>query len=351
MSASPDLQLDLNIDLNNTYGALFIGFTIASVLFGLTNVQTFLYFQTHRGITFYKIAICYLWILDAMHLAFIAHMIYHYLVNNYANPLVLPYIVWSFQAHIVVDVLIIYAVHLLYVQRLWILSRGRSKILPSIMTFIVVVGSSVAISLIWAVYQIHVFLDFIIIEWSAFLSLSVTCFVDMSIAGSMCYLLYTARTGFVKTDTLISKLISYSLNSGVLTSLCSLCVIMIYAIMPKNFVFLGVDFLAAKLYVNAYLALSNARYYLSTNENRNFPRQADDHGVQINPAPYSERTLVSNDEMSMEAGLISTIQPPPETLKPLIPNRLPVQYHSPTPSRGDSRWWTFRSASAGAESF
>ncbi|KAH7911250.1 hypothetical protein BJ138DRAFT_1179673 [Hygrophoropsis aurantiaca] len=315
MSVPPGSRLDL--DLNSTFGAFFIGFAVASILFGLTSVQALVYFQTHlhQGITFYKIVICYLWILDAMQLAFIAHMIYHYLVINYANPSVLSVIVWSFQAHIVVDVLIIYAVHLLYVQRLWILSRGRSKILPSLMTAIVIVGSGVAISLIWAVYQCHVFTDFIQVEWSTFLTLSTTCFLDMTIAGSMCYLLMASRTGFAKTDSFITKLMTYSLHTGLLTSVCSLTVIIINATMPRNFIFLSVNFLTAKLYVNAYLALLNARRYLSPiNEKRGTPEHADGCGVQINVVPYSEATAASNNAVNSnsEAGLTT-----PPSVKPL----------------------------------
>ncbi|KAH7908690.1 hypothetical protein BJ138DRAFT_1157083 [Hygrophoropsis aurantiaca] len=302
MSSSPVGPLDL--DLNNSYGALFIGFATAAILFGLTNVQAFVYFQTHSGsgLTFYKIVTFYLWILDALHLAFIAHMIYHYLVTNYANPAALIAIVWSFQAQVVGDVLIIYAVHLLYVQRLWILSRGRSKILPSIITIMVALGSAVAITLIWAAYQCHVYSDLISMEWCTFLSLATICFLDMSIA-----------------DSLVTKLMTYSLNSGLLTSICSLGAIVTCAAMPKNFIFLGVEFLCAKLYVNAYLALLNAQYYLSNGgEHRGSSGQARDRDVRINLMPLSGGSAVSKHGASMDADLTTKL--PSGDGKPLSPN-------------------------------
>ncbi|KAH7923814.1 hypothetical protein BV22DRAFT_1130327 [Leucogyrophana mollusca] len=293
---------ELNLDLNNTFGALFIGSTLAAILFGFTNVQAFVYFQNHRGsgITFFKLVICYLWILDAIHLAFVAHMIYYYLINNYANPLALPVIVWSFQAQVVVDVLIIYAVHLLYVQRLWILSRGRSRILPSIITAIVVLGSAVAITLVWAVYKCHVFTDLIGIEWSTFLTLGTISVVDMLIAASMCYLLTTARTGFSRTDSFITKLMVYILNTGLLTSLCSLTAIITCAAMPRNFVFLGVEFLCAKLYVNAFVALLNARYYLQTGSTSGSSHAQNVDRIDLRPMSVSQgSTEVSKHGMSV----------------------------------------------------
>ncbi|KAH7911252.1 hypothetical protein BJ138DRAFT_943884 [Hygrophoropsis aurantiaca] len=189
--------------------------------------------------------------------------------------------------------------------------------------------SGVAISFCWAVYQCNLFSDLIHVEWSAFSTLSVACLVDISIAGSMCYRLATSRTGFAKTDSFITKLMAYSLNSGLITSICSLAVGIICAIMPRNFIFLAFEILSAKLYINAYLALLNARYYLGPgHENRGSSEQADDRGVQIKLAPFSERTRVSKDDMSVEEGL--TTSSPPDAVKPLS-----VSLGTPIPSVSD----------------
>ncbi|KAG1798607.1 uncharacterized protein HD556DRAFT_1440311 [Suillus plorans] len=47
MSSSTQ-DLVTQVELGNTYGALFIGAIIAAILFGLTNVQVFIYFQTQN---------------------------------------------------------------------------------------------------------------------------------------------------------------------------------------------------------------------------------------------------------------------------------------------------------------
>jgi hypothetical protein len=123
-------------------------------------------------------------------------------------------------------------------------------------------ASGVAIALIWAVYQCHVFSDLVKIEWATFMALGTITFVDFVIASSLCYLLATSRTGFSSTDSIITKLMAYIINTGCLTSVCSLSAMITCAVMPHNFIFLGVEFLVAKLYVNSFLALLNARYYL-----------------------------------------------------------------------------------------
>ncbi|KAG1822497.1 uncharacterized protein BJ212DRAFT_807531 [Suillus subaureus] len=264
-SSTQDLISQLHI--GKTFGALFIGVTIAAVLFGLSSVQAFVYFQTHRdtGTTFYKLAVICLWILDALHLVFIVHCVYYYLVINYANIGALMDVVWSFKLQILLEILIIQGVHFLYLYRVWIVNKGRSRILPFTVGIIIISNSGVAIALIWALYQCRMFSDLVKMEWTTFLTLGSITFADFIIASSLCYLLATSRTGFSSTDSLITKLMAYIINTGCLTSMCSMAAIITCAVMPTNFIFVAIEFLLAKLYVNSFIALLNARYYTQVN--------------------------------------------------------------------------------------
>ncbi|KAG0692039.1 hypothetical protein DFH29DRAFT_1074038 [Suillus ampliporus] len=213
MSSSTQALIQ-QLNLGNTFGALFIGVIIAAILFGVTNVQAFIYFQTHRdtGRTFYKLVVIGLWILDALHLALIVHCVYYYLVNNYGNIGALTEIVWSFKLQIIIDVVLIYGVHIMYTYRIWIVSRGRSRTLPIIVVIIMVLVSGPGVgedSIVLLLLAHHFYLT-LVAGWSIIFSIItvITC-----------------------------------------------------AAMPRNFIFLGIEFLVTKLYVNSYLALLNARYY------------------------------------------------------------------------------------------
>ncbi|KAG1723226.1 hypothetical protein EDB19DRAFT_2043850 [Suillus lakei] len=268
--ASSTQDLVPQLQLANTFGALFIGVILAAVLFGVTNVQAFIYFRTHSGagITFYKLTVIWLWILDALHLVLIVHCIYFYLVINFANIGALTEIVWSSKLQTVVSVFSIFVEHLLYVHRIWIVSKGRSKALLIIVGIAVILNSGIAIVGIWYVYQgVHTAADVIKIEWAVFMYLGTVAFIDILIASSLCYLLATSRTGFSRTDLFVTKLVSYIINTGCLTSICSMTAIITCAVMPKNYIFQAVEFLLLKLYVVSYIALLNARYYLQANTN------------------------------------------------------------------------------------
>ncbi|KAG1797133.1 uncharacterized protein HD556DRAFT_275332 [Suillus plorans] len=246
------------LDLGNTFGALFIGVILASVLFGLTNVQAFIYLQAHRsaGITFFKLVVAWLWILDALHLALTIHGVYYYLVTNYANFGVLTEIVWSLK--LVINILIVPMVHLLYVHRIW---------------------KGIAITLAWAQYKVKFFKDLVSIEWMTYLSLGTATFIDILIASSLCYLLATSRTGFSSTDSFITKLVGYTISTGCLTSICSMLIIITCAVLPTTFIFIGFQFLVTKLYVNSFIAFLNARYYMQANAIVDPPQFYERHGV------------------------------------------------------------------------
>ncbi|KAG1860918.1 hypothetical protein F4604DRAFT_1788898 [Suillus subluteus] len=223
-------------------------------LFGLTNVQAFIYLQAHKsaGISFFKLVRFFpqtFRIFDALHLALAIHCVYYYLVTNYANFGALAEIVWSLKVIIA------------------LLSKGRSRALPAIaLTMVVVLSSGESVACKCSSYDLEPLLRYLVgVEWSTYLSLGAATFVDFVIASSLCYLLATSRTGFSSTDSFITKLVGYTISTGCLTSICSMSIIITCAVMPTTFIFIGLQFLVTKLYVNSFIAFLNARYYMQAN--------------------------------------------------------------------------------------
>lgn len=186
-------------------------------------------------------------------------------MTNYANFNALTEIVWSLKLQVILDVFIVPTVHFSYIYRIWIVSKSRSRVLPVVLICIVVVlTGGISVPVVLAQYHCHVFQDMVAIEWTAYLTLGSVTFSDIVIASSLCYLLATSRTGFSSTDSFITKLVGYIISTGYLTSVCSMIAVITCAVMPKNFIFLSIEFIVIKLYVNSFMALMNARYYLQT---------------------------------------------------------------------------------------
>ncbi|KAJ8509552.1 hypothetical protein ONZ45_g8288 [Pleurotus djamor] len=92
---------------DSTLGALFLGHIGSAVLFGITSVQAYLYFNKYprdkpllKTLSSRKIAL--LWILDGVHFAFITYGQYFYCVSNFGNPGILTTPVWSLASQAIV---------------------------------------------------------------------------------------------------------------------------------------------------------------------------------------------------------------------------------------------------------
>ncbi|KAH0826769.1 hypothetical protein J3R83DRAFT_5179 [Lanmaoa asiatica] len=82
---------------------------------------------------------------------------------------------------------------------------------------------------------------------------------DLLIAVLLCYMLQTSRTGFRKSHTLINKLIVFSINTGLLTSLFALASLVSISLWPQSFIYVAFYFCIGRLYCNSLLATLNAR--------------------------------------------------------------------------------------------
>jgi hypothetical protein len=82
---------------------------------------------------------------------------------------------------------------------------------------------------------------------------------DMLIASSMCWFLYHKRTGFSRTDSMIMTLMSYSINSGLLTCLLTTGALITFSTKPSSMIWQIFYWPMAKVYANSLLAMLNSR--------------------------------------------------------------------------------------------
>ncbi|KAH9896020.1 hypothetical protein C8Q73DRAFT_789800 [Cubamyces lactineus] len=276
-SLSPGEVLSLPVQLDTTLGATFLGFASTCVLYGITSLQTWMYFnynfkddRTLRGSVFF------LWILDTLHMLFLTITMYRYVVTDFGN---IPAIVkptWSLVAMIVVVVsplaiaskrltsileqlisnLIVRAIFGMRILRLsgghWIVPACIVNILS---VFVLGDGTYFAVEGLRVdnMVQVHHF------SWSFYAGFGAEVVADAIITISQCLLLVRMRTGLERTDSIISLMMKYSINTGLLTSVCAILVLITYSAQPTNFIYFAFYFVYSKLYVNSLLATLNAR--------------------------------------------------------------------------------------------
>jgi len=118
-------------------------------------------------------------------------------------------------------------------------------------------------------YAIRAFIDVSFVNilhesWLLYTALASGVFGDVLITTSICVLLNHNRSGFKSSDSLINTLMAYTINTGILTSLCAMACLVSFAIWPHTFIFVAIFFVLGKLYVNTILAVLNTRSFLRT---------------------------------------------------------------------------------------
>jgi len=313
--------------LDSTYGAAFIGLIASAVLYGVTLLQTFLYYKNYPNDSWLTKTIVFtLWVLDTTHLCLCTTALYSYLVTNYNNPSALTRSTWSMNLQTDCNGLIGLIVQCFFAHRVRKLSKNY------FLTGAIVIFSCVHFSLgVFFTVQGFVLVDtsrFSKLIWVTSAGMGSAAAADITIAVSLCYYLMQSRTGFKRTDSLISTLMIYSLTTGLVTSFIAFIIVVTFAVMPDKYVWLGFFWLIGKCYVNSLLAALNSRDSLREKaapggDNTFFqltPFRAapDNNWTSEPPSPTTDRQMLTvgvQIQTVSKTDYGSIVSPPPSAAK------------------------------------
>ncbi|KAF8465195.1 hypothetical protein DFH94DRAFT_698856 [Russula ochroleuca] len=264
--------------ISNTIGAVIIGWGLSCLFFGMLCIQVWAYYQRYTNdSTSYKVLVLSLWILEALHQAFVGHIAWYYIVDNRGSLLVLlnpP--VWTLSVQTLLGALVGLIVKTCFGLRVWKFSKGNYLVTGLILGMALaqfatavdrrppsLLNNTASMTNVQRPASFHLRVgqaDEITTLASTALSLGVA--TDIFTAASLSYFLHRMRTGYKKSDTLINRLIVYSVNTGTLTSVFSVAVLVAYNLMPDNLVFIALYFILSKLYANSCLATLNTRRFV-----------------------------------------------------------------------------------------
>ncbi|KAI6158133.1 hypothetical protein BKA82DRAFT_4067276 [Pisolithus tinctorius] len=87
------------------FGSTLIGGLVSAMLYGITTLQTYVYFMYYsEDASTVKFLVAAIWALDTLHVSFMCHLLYYYLIINYGVPTSLEYIIWSSPVVVLVNV-------------------------------------------------------------------------------------------------------------------------------------------------------------------------------------------------------------------------------------------------------
>ncbi|KIM83937.1 hypothetical protein PILCRDRAFT_818965 [Piloderma croceum F 1598] len=247
------------LKIDDTMGAAFIGVVVAASLWGVSCVQVWYYYTMYPKDAWYlKLLVAAVLIFDTIHQMLITHTLYTYLVSNFDNPLELGNLVWSLLVEVLFNGCTALLVQCFLTFRVWKLSN-KSYILTGAV-FLLVLAEFVSV----VVYVIKSLKMTTFAELTKLkdLSMAVNALAaagDVLIAVVLCYMLQKSRTSFKRSDTMISKLIIFTINTGLMTSICAVASLISIIAAPTTFIYITFYFTLGRFYSNSLMATLNAR--------------------------------------------------------------------------------------------
>ncbi|KAG1792438.1 uncharacterized protein HD556DRAFT_1309273 [Suillus plorans] len=263
------------------FGAFLIGVVVSaasSQAHKVTCVQTWYYFSWYFSDPWYnKLLVGAVFVSDTTHQALITHALYTYLVTDFGNASDLEKIVWSLLVEVLFNGFTGFMVQSFLAKRVYHLSNKNMIITASVMSVVIAELVIVVIYVVKAL-ELATFTQVRQIKsWSMSIN-AVAAAGDILIAVLLCIFLQRSRTGFRRSDTMINKLMLYTINTGLLTSVCammsfiSVCKtsqtaryfvpdpdVAQIVLWPDTFIYIAFYFCVGRLNCNSLLATLNAR--------------------------------------------------------------------------------------------
>lgn len=268
MSCVPSPSDHALVDIQDTYGALFLGVVVSVAFLGIATVQGWIFWLNYPDdILRTKVTVLVVWILEFIRCSFGVHAVYHYVVIQWGNPAALSKSIWSRDVNLLITALVQVIVHWYFAYRVKILSRGN-WVLVSIIGILAfgnfsmttaTYGASVAASTYSKIEGQKTFST----EFST-AALSCAIATDICITFSLMYYLNQINRAGSGLRDVINRLIFYAINVGMITSMADVVVLILSSISRKVWTHEGLYYFAiyeivGGFYVNSLLATLNAR--------------------------------------------------------------------------------------------
>ncbi|KAF8871771.1 hypothetical protein BD779DRAFT_440010 [Infundibulicybe gibba] len=300
--------MSARINLDRTLGVAFLGNIVAAVtrLYGIICIQAFIFLKrgSWKDIRPYCLTISVLWIMDTANLALTTHALYYYMISNYGDARALASPTWSLLAQLYMTCVSNLVVRYIFGRRAWSMTGQRILLticilVPSLITF----ATGFAFGCIE--WKIRKFTHFSNVSYLLYLSFGSGFVADGIIAVTLCAALWRSRTGFPRTDSILKTLMLYTINTGLLTSFCTLACFVAYAARPQEFIFLAFYCILSKMYLNSLLAILNGQNHLheraaATGAANIFTKQ---------PVHSKEHLYPPNWSSTQHVGLASVLSP------------------------------------------
>ncbi|KAH9884529.1 hypothetical protein C8Q73DRAFT_796236 [Cubamyces lactineus] len=275
--------------LGTTFGPIYVGVTIGTMLYGLTVHQAYRYYKHYPedGFFYPKGIVTCILTFETLHAIVWICLGYRYMVSEAFNVIGAISTHWTISITFVITPCSLYSCQVFYCYRIWHFGgKFRWLLIPAIVTMCVGITFSI-VTAVKAFLVLKLVTDLDKLRWRVSVAYGCSAGSDIILAGTLLFTLLRIRkeSRFRRTRTMLNSLIIYTINTGVLTRYCIRRAITAYSLFQDSARARKANefIIAARLYANSVLALLNSRRYLNN-------RLQDDFSA-INPIPVSDNAM------------------------------------------------------------
>lgn len=252
------------VTINNTLGAILVGFAVSCIVYGILTTQIYVYFTRYPSDRpVYKFLVLLILALETADQSFIGHVVYHYGISNFDNLIAVlqATVTWSFIMQQAVGALVGCIVKTYFALRVWRFSQ-RNYFVTGLILLLTYGQMGLAMTFTCKAFQLASVFSVVQLRVLGTITLGVGVLTDLVTSGALIFYLLRLRTGYQQSDSLVHSLVRYTINTGAVTTAVSSATVVLYNLMPHNLVFIGTYFILSKLYAISFLATLNTRRIL-----------------------------------------------------------------------------------------
>jgi hypothetical protein len=273
--------------------SLMTGFGISSIVFLIFTAQVWIYFQRHkirsRENRQSKALVAFIWLMQAAQLAITTRMSSVHTMEFEDIPRLLGHFSTEWALYAGIGSLTTSLVHGIFIYRIFRIEKslcGKRRLSFILIAFCIMEQVFGLLSAIF-IFKLRNHPDYSpMVAWSLSASLACSLINDLLISGTLAYILNKHRTVSQRTNQMITKLIIFCSQTGLITTVAASITIGIWAVFRFNISHLYMCFPIGGIYATCLLANFIAREsYLQPQTN---------HGTEMPQISFARFTQVTH---------------------------------------------------------
>ncbi|KAJ7021008.1 hypothetical protein C8F04DRAFT_275095 [Mycena alexandri] len=259
MATAPDFRLTSTLGL----GVLELGIMIGILFFGVLILQVYIYSICNSDRALVKLLVAAVFVLEAAHTFSTTQAIYYWTITlgDATNK---PGTVPGLSLGMIFETFITFLVQAYYIHRVHRFSKNTWIAALLFTLCLLRLGGGVTLT-VGSFMNLPHEPDYFALQdrlaWLITATFTIGAGVDVFVAASLCVYVYRwKREPVMKTTSqLINRIMFWSIQTGLVTSVISVTVVVCFQLMKNNYIWMGVFAILGKLYSNSLLASLNIR--------------------------------------------------------------------------------------------